>query len=1528
MQNENTQAEGAGTIGVGSKLYLEGNLDLTEQLGAGATAVVYKGHYHNRVVAVKVMHPEVSDTTRSFFLSEGTNLSQLRQNWPQCWPKDPLAVPEFIAEQPRGEQPYLVMEFLQGTPVEELLKEGRKFNELETLELGIQLGKILVVLHEKMNQCYADIKFGNLWLLDKTDPKARIQLKVSDWNVLSEKTEDRVQRDLFYASQFLFRILTRVSLPLRGMQLEGRVENQEAFKRLSIAMQRFFQMALHPNPAFRFETAREWVNYLKDVAGWWKQEAYELYPTIGSLLEQAVKLREDRKLAEAAHILRQVRDMLDNLRREERGDRAADAQVVQMFEVKIKEGLESTSELKSGQILLDSRSFSEAAQIFLNGAELNAVEPEKILRYYWLAKAAQILGREWFDAFNSPESQNAADNRLVKGVEALVAGNIRAAHDVFNSAVEQLGARAPEELRALRDETVILLSGERASQYRQQGKYREAEIELNKAAQLYRRLPVYPKTNWSEALGDVYQLWQFALHEQQTLGESQRQRDLAKTALSRSGWREAAQHFVTAVEAAEQSDEAVAEWRQAVRDRMTAGDLDAALILAEGSLSIERARQKVLPLWQMGRHIQKIKDLLKQGQHEESQDQLRGYVRQYGDTSDGMNEAFYKVSWQVFQDIRHQNPEKAEMVIALLRGLKPEWASEMENELERDQQLRRTRLNEDINVTIQRIKELYDKNTLDDLNKAVDLIRELRARVDPNDPRRRDQENLFENISKRQKRLEEQQRGALRANQEKIQKIASEISQLKQQIQQLEKLGVEMDKDEYNDVDLNEHIQRVKAKKTAELIVQAIRLRKLDSHKLDHETQSLLESIQDREEDKEKVLQWIEMREWIDQLLNPLLDRFDQALKQGDFQLCQDLMREYPKLVEFRPQLKTDWDNVRAFAQWVGAVEKHQARQPLTPPENDLVLRYGLYAKGLKAWSEKGLVPSIWKWSQSKLNELLTRRTAALSNKLSQMKPGEDDLFYRNVAAWIDAHQDIDFLRAAADEAPPLPAVSVKVFVANLAKSLRKPAKNAAAGIWSQAEKELNQRRLEGQISDDELREAFEPKRERLFFNLGRLKTWQKVALIGILSVIVFGALILIFLWTRPDIEPTPVRTESVVENEAATAVTQDNTNTLTPPSTLTPVPPTNTPEPTLTPSPLPEQASIFLFPVENAPVLPEGVTGLFLIDDSAAIFMPEQGYWKELKNTDERNNAYGGAMHYAEAQENGEAYVQWIMDTGLTEDGFYEVFASDTLSRSGQVEGSLRYQVYQDDQPVQAVRGSPRIRQYTNGNHTNLGLTDLTLRSLGIYSLKKDGLISVKLDLTGEVLHRNRHAGADAVIIARINRPAADNPFITFEPHLMEWMKNNRLFLIFDQPVVPENVAVTRNNPESGAWEGVDSIDLAALTPGTKASFEWKISHPLPAPGKYEVFAWVAGNLSVNGAYQYSVANLPNVKGTVNVTKEENQPGSPGTLVSLGVIEIPAYEGAENGDLPMILTITLTPTDGETTGILAADVIFIVAAD
>ena len=135
--------------------------EIIRQLGKGSFAhtLLAKDLRLGRPVALKVLHPRAADDLKAFelFEREAAVLRELRH------PAVPAIHTTLRAEWEGAEAAFLVMEYIEGTSLSELIAERRHFGLDEVLHLFVELLGVLDYLHSRVPPVlHRDIKPANL----------------------------------------------------------------------------------------------------------------------------------------------------------------------------------------------------------------------------------------------------------------------------------------------------------------------------------------------------------------------------------------------------------------------------------------------------------------------------------------------------------------------------------------------------------------------------------------------------------------------------------------------------------------------------------------------------------------------------------------------------------------------------------------------------------------------------------------------------------------------------------------------------------------------------------------------------------------------------------------------------------------------------------------------------------------------------------------------------------------------------------------------------------------------------------------------------------------------------------------------------------------------------------------------------------------------------------------------------------------------------------------------------------------------
>lgn len=285
---------------VGTEIDFQGwSLIITARIGEGFTSQVYDGQLESGSgvvhVAAKAMKAMDLADARQRFHQEGETLAYLMELEDKANQKQRVSIkvaPIYYGRSVYEGVDYLVMEFIEGEQLPDLLLNRGSLLEREALTAAWHFYRTLDLLHSDLRKTFVDMKFENLWWMQ--DPlSGEGQLKVTDFGTLAEirgTSTTGIERDLLHAGIILFNLLTgyRLRYSIHGLREE--VTPLLKNYTLSWGAKEVLKRALHRNPQRRYASANEATKELRMLVDFWRNTDEGLYEIANNNLNEALKL--------------------------------------------------------------------------------------------------------------------------------------------------------------------------------------------------------------------------------------------------------------------------------------------------------------------------------------------------------------------------------------------------------------------------------------------------------------------------------------------------------------------------------------------------------------------------------------------------------------------------------------------------------------------------------------------------------------------------------------------------------------------------------------------------------------------------------------------------------------------------------------------------------------------------------------------------------------------------------------------------------------------------------------------------------------------------------------------------------------------------------------------------------------------------------------------------------------------------------------------------------------------------------------
>lgn len=382
-------------------------LKIVKQLKGGLTGEVYEGNLFiseskaPQHVAIKIMKALEFPMARQFFLQESETLAflvHLEEDANRTQGVDLKIAPKYFGRGEYQGNPYLVMEFIEGKEIPDLLKETDEgcFPEKQALVAAWHLYRTLDVLHKLLRKTYIDLKFENLWWIDTPG-----QLKLTDFGTLEDiKSEDTsrrgVSRDILLGAVYFCKMATGYTpnYSLGELKDFGELEKNIQAAKISWGTRRELKRLLHRNPGQRPADAGEVAARLRTLVEFWSQE------DVDKVSEFARKSLETAQTArdEARELNKPISQ--DGLNVAYRSRSAFEVIKLRFPDKDIHYDLDFADHLERGKNLLRGRSYSLAKQVFQEGMEWGD-NSAALRRWAYLAEIGEAISPIEFEGIQN-----------------------------------------------------------------------------------------------------------------------------------------------------------------------------------------------------------------------------------------------------------------------------------------------------------------------------------------------------------------------------------------------------------------------------------------------------------------------------------------------------------------------------------------------------------------------------------------------------------------------------------------------------------------------------------------------------------------------------------------------------------------------------------------------------------------------------------------------------------------------------------------------------------------------------------------------------------------------------------------------------------------------------------------------------------------------------------------------------------------------------------------------------------------------
>ncbi len=1430
-------------------------------LATGLTSEVYLGTLEDPQkpvrVAIKAMKKLEFPLARELFKREGQvlhSLMKIEKEEYDVLDEDLKIAPLYYGAVLDQELLYLVMEFIEGKQLPQLLLEQGRLPELQALIIAWHLYRLLHLLHTQLSFSFIDLKFENLWWIEKSEKIGGGQLKVTDFGTLEEITPTRrqgIQRDILLAGVYFFALLTGYVLHYSLGEIKERAEPliQKYQENFSQGVRRILRKLLHRNPEARYQSAQEVLNDVRQLVEFWTLEPEKLQNQVRRYLEKALEM-ESKAAPEARRYAEMAEAALDILRLRQGGL----SPELEEIKKQVRELIVREDYLPRGLELLRGSSFTNARKIFEEGINFSE-NPAQMRHWTYVASIGEELSPEAFQV-HLEELKSILDTLHNPTFASPPWKIVRESLEKLKNPTGGKPSLASRGLQYLIDECLLHEKYEEAKSREADNRFVEAAQAYQEVNEILHRLPASSQKLLEEELGP------FAAKERVARIKEEEEK-------ARRCYEDASEHLqsekvqeTTLLQEIRLAKEKILDPAFHVQNLALLGQkiLKRAGSRKEEFCSLLNLFYQVID--QASCYPQKKENALyaslvrlgfylKQAEQSWNNRNVQAFEEALSEivkTARGLQELSFLQAWfSAFAEkaIRERNSTFLQLLVDISSDKSlpfPEldqWKAKLSEWKEQESQQRRALVDEKLRELDFLLFPLRDHEMYAEWEKKYSALA-LLALQKPEEPLSRatqildlisplivdeDQatktKNLREEVERRKNQLESVRR---ETNPEKeLNELLGEFKELERSADQLESVPklrnflyrcYALRAQGINDVNLGEKITR---------------------------TLQMLSSW--------GIAPWDEIIETATQQKNALEQEFTEArkmLEEGQIEQVSVWLDESKERYKRSAEWKELWEKVNVVSAWK-AEQNQLLPKPATDVSNEVFLK--LYEFRRK------LPPVYWKDARSDLENFKTYQIQQLQRLRLESRE-----FFKAMCNLLRVHWLLY------DEEKKEPWSSQHWL--QKAHEKARSSKEALLEFISQTPPPPDDQ--VAQLTDpfldfdqwQSLNEAWQ-RRTRRAQRQRTVLRW--VSVVGILLLLLIGV--------RGAIYTHPL---------AFSQIQQLAFGTYTPTTTPTPVPsptplPTLTPTlpPTSTPSPTPVPPSAFVLSPERAanlqPDLPVLGETYWLLNDTEAVFFPplESETWGQ----DSLQDAPAEPFYYAQSGE--EVSVTWRMDQPFDADGYYQLFLLDPGKHSGGLQPLIT--VRADGQTITPWRGQAQVILQNIQQQPKDAW-----RSLGIYSLRAGQRIEVEVKATN--LSGDRQLGADRLLIARLNSAMRQMVDALPQGRVLVSLLDDRNAKFLPGGAKPE-IASEQIFSFGLSWNGSMHAFPMPDQRYNNLQVDWLPMDRVPA-GTYEVYVWIPAE-HASAVVEYRLIVAYDGKTIIEVKRDAaaviRQADWPGQWVSLG---------------------------------------------